>query len=122
MVRKYLTGVLATAALLIAYAVGSLAVTGVVMTAGSDAAQAARGGGGGGGGRGRGGGGVGRGRGGGGVGVVRGRGGVVRGRGVGVVRGRGRGRGFWRGGVWFPWIAPGVCHEVPTSRRVYCDL
>lgn len=125
MVRKYLTGVLATAALLIAYAVGSLAVTGLVMTVGSDSAQAARGGGGGGGGRGGGGGGgrgAGGGRGRGGGVVVRGRGGgVVRGRGVGVVRGRG-GRGFWRGGVWFPWIAPGVCHEVVTSRRVYCDL
>ena len=102
MVRKYLTGVLATGALLIAYAVGSLAVTGFVMTVGSNSAQAARGEGGRGG---RGGRGVGRG------GFVRG------GRGRG-----GRGRGFWRGGVWFPWIAPGLCHEVPTSRRLYCDL
>ncbi len=104
MVRKYLTGILAAGALLIAYAVGSLAVTGLVMTVGSNSAQAARGEGGRGG---RGGRGVGRG------GFVRG------GRGRG---GRGRGRGIWRGGVWLPWIAPGLCHEVPTSRRVYCDL
>jgi hypothetical protein len=35
--------------------------------------------------------------------------------------GGGRGGGA-RGGYWFPWIAPNVCHEPWTSRRVWCDL
>ena len=107
-VRKFVTGVIATGALLVLYLFSTIAVTSIVMTAGSDSAMAARGGGRGGGrGVGRG---VGRGRGGG-RGFVRG--------GRGFVRG-GRGRGFWRGGVWFPLIAPGYCHEVLTSRRFVC--
>ncbi len=104
-IRKFVTRVVATGALLAVYALSTFAVSTVVMTAGSTEAQAQRG----------------RGRGGGG----RGRGGAVRGRGVGrgvVVRGggRGRGRGFYRGGIWFPWIAPGLCHRPFNSVRFYC--
>jgi hypothetical protein len=100
-VRKLVTRIVATGALLVVYALSTFAVSTVVMTAGSTEAQAQRG-------RGRGGG---RGR------------GAVRGRGRGVVvrgGGRGRGRGFYRGGIWFPWIAPGLCHRPFNSVRFYC--
>ena len=35
---------------------------------------------------------------------------------------RGRGRGFSRGGIWFPWVGPGICHHPWTSARVVCDI
>jgi hypothetical protein len=92
-VRKFLTRILAAGALLAVYCMSTAAVTGVVMSATTTSAEAQR------------------------RGPRRG----WRGRGRGW-RGRGRGRGFWRGGVWFPWIAPGWCHHVPTSRRVWCDV
>ena len=107
-VRKFITRVLAAGALLAVYAFSTAAMTGAIMTAGVTTAVAQRGGGGRGGARGGRGGGRGGARGG-------------RGRGRGG-RGRGRGRGFLRGGHWFPWIAPNVCHEPWTSRRVWCDI
>jgi hypothetical protein len=109
-VRRVVTRVLATGALLVVYAVSTFAVSTIVMTSGSTPAMAQRG-------QGRGGG-----RGGGrGAGRGGGRGGVVlRGRGGG--RGRGRGRGWSRGGIWFPWIGPGICHHPYTSARVVCPL
>ena len=114
-VRKFITRALAAGALLAVYAFSTAAMTGAIMTAGVTTAVAQRGGGGGG----RGGGARG-GRGGGGRGGARGGGRGGRGGGRG---GRGgRGRGYWRGGHWFPWIAPNVCHEPWTSRRVWCDI
>jgi hypothetical protein len=101
--------------MLAVYVAATFAVSGFVMGTAVNQAQA-RGNGGGRGGGGRGGGAV---RGGG---VVRGGGGVVRGGRGGVVRGGrgGRGRGIMRGGVWYPWIAPGFCHYPVTSLRVAC--
>jgi hypothetical protein len=90
-VRRYITRTLVTVALLLAYAFGMVAVSGVTNPA---MAQRGRG--------------DGRGR------------GDSRGRGDG--RGRGGGRGVYRGGIWFPWIAPGFCHYPRSSRRVSCDL
>ena len=108
MVRKYLTGVLAAETLLIAYAVGSLAVTGFVMTVGAPTRRRPRA--------------V--------KAVVAVAAAVVLAAAVssGAVAAVavGSGRGFWRGGVWLPWIAPGLCHEStdqpapllrPVSRR-----
>jgi hypothetical protein len=93
-VRRFVTRVLAAGALVVLYAISTMAVTGVTMTATDSSAYAQRGGRGGRGGR----------------------------RGGARGRGRGRGRGIWRGGVWWPWIAPGWCHHIPTSRRVWCDI
>ena len=96
------------------YCLSALAISGFMLNYVSPA-EAARGGGGGGG---RGGGGGGRG------------GGGMRGGGpacaalAAVVAGvmRGRGRGFYRGGLWYPWYAPGICIHPYTGRRVYCNL
>jgi hypothetical protein len=108
------------------YCLSVLAISGFMLNFTVTPAEAGRGGGGGGrggGGGGRGGGGrggVGRGGGGRGVAVRGGRGVAVRGgRGVAV---RGRGRGYYRGGVWFPWIAPGFCRDPYTGFRVPCPL
>jgi hypothetical protein len=135
--RSLLGRCMRVATMLGVYGLATLGVSGIVMSGTITPAAAQRGGrGGGGGGGGRGGGGRGGGggmaRGGGmvrgGGGMVRGgarggvvRGGVVRG-GRGVVRGRGRGRGFFRGGIWFPFLAPGFCHHPWTSARVVCDV
>jgi hypothetical protein len=101
-VRKFVTRVLAAGALLAVYVLSTAAMTGAIMTTGVTTAVAQRGA-----------------RGGGARGGARGGRGGGRGRGG---RGRGRGRGFLRGGVWFPWIAPNVCHEPWTSRRVWCNF
>jgi hypothetical protein len=113
---KVLRRCLRVATMLAVYGAATIAVSGFMMSTAVNQAQAQRGRGGGrgavvrGGGRGA---------------VVRGggRGVVVRG-GRGVVRGRGvrggRGRGIWRAGVWWPWIAPGFCHYPVTSQRVPC--
>jgi hypothetical protein len=91
-VRKFVTRIVATGALLGLYALSTFAVSTVMLASSSTSAQAQRGG---------------RGRG------VRGRGVVIRG-------GRGRGRGFWRNGIWLPWVAPGLCHQPWNSVRFYC--
>ncbi len=115
--RSLLTRCLSVATMLGMYCLAVLAISSYAIASADAAPRGGRGGGGGmaRGGRGGGGGmrGGGRGRGGG---VVRGRGG----RGSG--RGRGRGRGFYRGGIWFPWIGPGICHHPWTSARVVCNL
>jgi hypothetical protein len=106
--HKLLTRCLAVTAMLGLYVVATVAASGLVTVTTVTSAEAQRGRGGGG----RGGGGRGVGRGGGGRGVARG---VGRG-------GRGRGRGWARGGLWYPWIGPGICHHPYTSARVVCPL
>jgi hypothetical protein len=96
--RKFVTRTLATGALVALYAFGTAALTGTIMTADVTSAAAA---------------------------PKKRRAPVRRApRGRAPVRRapRGRGRGYWRGGIWFPWLAPYVCHEPWTSRRVWCDL
>jgi hypothetical protein len=114
--RSLLARCLSVATMLGMYCLAVLAISSYAI----DSADAApRGGRGGGRGMARGG----RGGGGGMRGGGRGRGGVVRGRGSrGSSRGRGRGRGFYRGGIWFPWIGPGICHHPWTSARVICRI
>ncbi len=120
--RSLLKRCFSVAAMLGMYCLAMIAITGFAISTSTDALakNGGRGGGRGGGGGmargGRGGGGArGGGRGGRGGGMSRGRGG----RGMG--RGGGRGRGGWRGGIWFPWIGPGICHHPWTSARVWCN-
>jgi hypothetical protein len=125
--RKFVTRCLAVATMLGLYCLAALAVSGFMLSATVTPAAAQRGGGRGGGGRGGGGRGGGVGIRGGGVGIRGGgvRGGVVRGgvvRGGGFARGRGRGRGIWRGGIWYPWYAPGICIHPYTGFRVPCPF
>lgn len=94
--RKPVARFLAAMIMVGLYCLSTVAVSGIALTASTSAAQAQRG-------RGRG-----RGR------------GVWRGRGRGRGWGRGRGRGYWRGGVWVPWVAPGLCHVRWSSRWVSC--
>jgi hypothetical protein len=101
--RKLLARCLAVVAMVGLYCLATLSVSGVVLSTTSTPAEAQRG--------------RGRGRG--------GPGGGYRGRGRGVVvrgRGRGRGRGIWRGGIWYPWFAPGICVHPWTGVRVPCPF
>lgn len=127
--RKFVTRCLAVATMVALYFVAVLATSGLVMTTTLASAQAQRGRGHGHRGHGHRGHGF-RGHGFRGHGFrghgFRGHGhhghGFRGGRGFGRGFGRGRGRGFLRGGVWFPWIGPGICHHPWTSARVFCAI
>jgi hypothetical protein len=105
--RSFIKRCLAVVTMLGLYCLATLSVSGLVLSTTSTTAEAQRGGRGGGPGGGRG------------MRGGRGRGGVVRARGG---RGRGRGRGFFRGGIWYPWFGPGICIHPWTGARVFCPL